>query len=103
MKAKIEVDVVWFKRDLRLHDHDALSIASESVRPLILLWLIEPEMLQQKDWDIRHLRFQWEGAQDMRHELQNFGIHLSIGFCEAQEAFDRIMRRCSVQKVFSLE
>ena len=102
MKAKTEVDVVWFKRDLRLHDHDALSIASESVRPLILLWLIEPEMLQQKDWDIRHLRFQWEGAQDMRHDLQNFGIHLSIGFCEAQEAFDRIMTNCSVQRVFSL-
>ena len=33
LKAKTEVDMVWFKRDLRLHDHDALSIASESVRP----------------------------------------------------------------------
>ena len=59
-------------------------------------------MLQQKDWDIRHLRFQWEGALNMRanSKVQNPFVR---GFCEAQEAFDRIVENCSVQRVFSAE
>lgn len=99
----IEVDVVWFKRDLRLHDHDALSIAVASGRPLILLWLIEPESFKQKDWDIRHLRFQWEGVQDLRNEHQAVGQALSLGCCEAQEAFYRIATSYSLRRVLSLE
>ena len=102
LKAKIEVDVVWFKGSApprsRCPFH-RLRIRTS----LILFGSLSQRALQQKDWDIRHLRFQWEGAQDMRHELKNFGIHLSIGFCGAQEAFDRIIegarcRRCSAWK-----
>ena len=40
--------VVWFKRDLRLHDHTALSLAAAN-GPLLCLYVTEPSLWTQPD------------------------------------------------------
>ena len=54
------VNVVWFKRDLRIRDHAPLSEAAKGNDPLILLYLIEPERLAQPDTDPTHIEWELE-------------------------------------------
>ena len=45
--------VVWFKRDLRLHDHAVLSTAAAR-GPVLALYVIEPELWNQPSASMRH-------------------------------------------------
>jgi deoxyribodipyrimidine photo-lyase len=53
--------VVWFKKDLRWHDHAALSSAAasalESGGAVLPLWVYEPTMWQQSDMAAQHAGF----------------------------------------------
>ena len=45
--------VVWFKRDLRLHDHAALYTAAAG-GAVLALYVIEPELWSQPSASTRH-------------------------------------------------
>ncbi|GHD50322.1 deoxyribodipyrimidine photo-lyase family protein (cryptochrome) [Marinobacter persicus] len=59
--------LVWYKRDLRVHDHGPLHAAARLGEPVISLYVIEPEYWQQPDTSAR----QWEFIDDSLRELQN--------------------------------
>lgn len=51
-----DVHLVWFKRDLRIRDHAALTAAA-SHGPVLCLYIYEPELLRAPDHDAQHLGF----------------------------------------------
>ena len=41
------IDVVWLKKDIRLHDHGPLSLlAQSSPRECVILYLYEPDQVR---------------------------------------------------------
>ena len=54
------LQVLWFKRDLRLDDHAALRLAAER-GPVLPLLVVEPEYWQQDDTSGRQYRW-WSGC-----------------------------------------
>ena len=56
------MDVVWLKKDVRLHDHAPLCEAARSGRPFVVLFLYEPEILQHHTVHGSHVHFQNEAA-----------------------------------------
>ncbi|MDZ7822936.1 MAG: deoxyribodipyrimidine photo-lyase [Ahrensia sp.] len=46
------VQVVWFKRDLRIHDHAALAAAASRGK-ILPLYIIEPGLLEVQLHNIR--------------------------------------------------
>ncbi len=64
--------VVWFKRDLRWHDHaplaNAASWASASGAMVLPLWVYEPELWAQPDMAPQHSGF----AQECVHDLERW-------------------------------
>lgn len=70
------LQVVWFKRDLRLTDHAPLSHAVASKQPILLLYIWEPSLLLDPHYDVRHWRFVWESLQDMKRRLAPFGASI---------------------------
>lgn len=50
------MQIVWFKRDLRVTDNLALSLASEK-GDILPLYIIEPELWQQPDMSHRQYLF----------------------------------------------
>jgi deoxyribodipyrimidine photo-lyase len=38
------INIVWFKRDLRLHDHEPLVRAANTGEVTLLLYIFEPSM-----------------------------------------------------------
>lgn len=50
------MNIVWFKRDLRINDHAALIEASRR-GPVVPLYILEPELWQQPDMSRRQYIF----------------------------------------------
>ena len=75
--AKAPIQVVWFKRDLRIHDHAPLSnaAAAGSVLPV---FAIEPGQWQAPDSALRHWQFAADSLVDLSHALETLGLPLCI-------------------------
>jgi deoxyribodipyrimidine photolyase len=63
------ISVIWFKRDLRLLDHLPLQKAIESGKPLLLLYIFEPSLIQDVHYSPRHWQFVWESLIDLQKRL----------------------------------
>lgn len=70
------ITLVWFKRDLRLHDHAALTAALAAGHPVVPLYILEPELWQEPALSGRQFAFLGECLDDLDRQLQNFGSRL---------------------------
>ncbi len=87
-----ELQIVWFKRDLRVHDHRALAMATRR-GPVLPLFIAEPDLWQQPDMSARQWAFVQESLVDLRRELGALGQPLIIRIGEATEILERARRR----------
>ena len=69
--------LVWFKRDLRLHDHAPLLAAQRS-GPALGLFIIEPEWLNSPECDAQHVDFVLRSLQELRGALAARGLPLVV-------------------------
>ena len=84
--------VVWFKRDLRVHDHAALRAAAER-GPVLCLYILEPSLWQQADYAVQHYQFLRESLRDLALQLRECGALLQLAVGETVTVFERL--RCS--------
>jgi deoxyribodipyrimidine photo-lyase len=98
---KEEINIVWFKRDLRLSDHLPLEMASQSHLSTLLLYIFEPSMQKCSDWDIRHWQFVYHSIADINQRLPANGIQALYG--ETQEVFAQLATLFTINQVFSYE
>lgn len=71
------MQIVWFKRDLRIDDHAALSQATQN-GAVLPLYIIEPELWQCPDMSRRQYLFLVESLQALNAELTRLGQPLII-------------------------
>ncbi|MCG5532447.1 DNA photolyase family protein [Halorhodospira sp. 9621] len=72
-----EVQLVWFKRDLRIHDHAPLTEAAR--RGVVLpLYVVEPELWRQPDASARQWHFVRASLKDLRKALATLGQPLVV-------------------------
>ena len=86
--------VVWFKRDLRVHDHAALADACAAAREdggrVLLLYLLEPALWREPDMAGRHYDFLRECLSDLRAAACAVGGRLVVRVGEAVETFEAL-------------
>ena len=68
------VNLLWFKRDLRLRDHAPLQTALSACqggrpRPLLLLYCFEPSLVADPNYELRHWRFVQESLSELNRQL----------------------------------
>ena len=72
------MNVVWFKRDLRLTDHAPLAAAIARHEPLLLVYIIEPSLIKNPHYRGRHWHFIAQSLQAMNTELAGRGVEIQI-------------------------
>uniref|UniRef100_UPI0013DD5A6E deoxyribodipyrimidine photo-lyase n=1 Tax=Sandarakinorhabdus rubra TaxID=2672568 RepID=UPI0013DD5A6E len=77
------MDIVWFKRDLRVHDHAPLAAACASGQPVLPLYILEPGLWQQPDASGRHHAMLFEALADLDRSLSARGARLVVRVGEA--------------------
>ena len=73
------MQVVWFKRDLRVEDHRALARAAQ-LGPTLPIYVVEPELWEQPDASERHWSFVSETLAGLRTDLARLGQPLVVRF-----------------------
>ena len=88
---KASINVVWFKRDFRVTDHEAVLHALNNNKPCLFLYIHEPSVFQSEHYSKRHERFVWESISDLRIALEKLGFPLIALECEVIEAFNALI------------
>lgn len=99
--SKKAINIVWFKRDLRVTDHEPLYYAQQSDLPILLLYFFEPTVMAYDDSDVRHWRFVNESIQDLQTKLDSVEAKLYFFHNEVKTVFDEITKVYDVKAVFS--
>jgi deoxyribodipyrimidine photo-lyase len=96
------VQIVWFKRDLRVVDHQPLLRAS--VRgPVLPLAVVEPELWQQADASERQWAFCAESLEELRRALAELGQPLVVRVGAVEQVLERARRSFGVAGLWSHE
>lgn len=101
--TKQNINVVWFKRDLRLSDHQALARAVDSPLPCILLYIIEPSVIQDEHYSQRHWRFVQQSIIDINDQLSTHNHKLVVIEEEALNVFSKLHDEYQIKEIFSHE
>ncbi len=85
------VQVVWFKKDLRVADHAPLHAAAQ--RGLVLaLYIYEPEQLHHEEFAGHHLSYLNDCLRELAHDLARLGAPLVIRRGEVMAALNGLAR-----------
>ncbi len=98
---KQEINLVWFKRDLRFTDHEPLYFAQQSRLPLLLIYIFEPSVMAYHDSDVRHWRFVNESLNELNVKLRKINVKIYIFHAEAKTVFETLLNYFSINTVFS--
>lgn len=92
--------VVWFKRDLRTHDHGPLLAAAERGRPVIPLYVVEPGYWQLPDTSDRHWGFIRESLVDLGRQLRALSSRLVVMHGPVLDVLETLHAHYGIGRIF---
>lgn len=81
--------VVWFKRDLRVLDHQPLFEAHQH-GDVLPIYIVEPSIWEQKDLSARHFQFVLESLEDLSKNIQSLSGQLFLAIAEMEDILQAI-------------
>jgi deoxyribodipyrimidine photo-lyase len=98
---KQAIAIVWFKRDLRLTDHEPLFLAQQQGLPILLVYCFEPSVMHYDDSDTRHWRFVYQSLQDMQSRLDSVNACIHFFHQEVFSVFEALQQHYTIKAIFS--
>jgi len=95
--------LVWFKRDLRTVDHAPLLAATTSGRPVLPVYVVEPDLWRQDDASGRQWAVFRESLEDLRSALAALGSPLQVLRGDVVEVFGALHRAFGFAEVHAHE
>jgi deoxyribodipyrimidine photo-lyase len=99
--GKQAIAIVWFKRDLRLTDHEPLALAQAQGLPILLVYCFEPSVMHNDDSDVRHWRFVYQSLQDMQSKLDGINTRIHVFHQEVLAVFETLQQQYAIKAIFS--
>lgn len=94
--------LIWFKRDLRIHDHAPLARAAE-MGAVLPLYIVEPDYWALPDTSARQWDFVAESLACLRDELGARGSPLVVRVGDAVQVLERLCRQHKINLILSHE
>ena len=98
----MSIQLVWFKKDLRVLDHRPLASACRSGQ-VLCVYVIEPAVVFAEDFDSSHQVFIYDCLIELRKNLQKIGGDLLILQGDLPEAFDKLHQDIQFEKIWCHE
>lgn len=74
----MKTSLMWFRRDLRLHDNPALTAALDGFSKTILCFTLDPAILKARETGAPRIRFFLQTLQALESEIEKRGGHLTL-------------------------
>jgi len=94
------VEIIWFKRDLRVHDHAPLAQAAMAAGGQVIpLYILEPDLWAQHDMSRRHFDFLGECLTDLDAALAELGQPLVLRVGDAVAVLSELCAAHGVTRI----
>jgi deoxyribodipyrimidine photo-lyase len=97
-----EITIVWFRRDLRLHDQAALYHALQaSPHPVLILFVFDTNILNDLvDKDDKRVTFIYQTLEELRMTLQRHNSDLLIRYGEPIQVWSELTESYKIAQVY---
>src|ERR1700710_2889340 len=102
MEMKQKINIIWFRRDLRLTDNAALYRALKEHNPVLPIFIFDKNILDQLDNKAdRRVAFIHAALEEMQSQFRKMesSLHVLYGFPE--EVFKELLDKFQIEKVFA--
>jgi deoxyribodipyrimidine photo-lyase len=101
MNTKPQIQVVWLKRDLRLHDNEAIFNALKSGKRVLLLYVFEDLLMSDEHYSERHWNFIKQSLVDLNTELETYNSKVLIVQSDIIATINQLLNKFQISDVFS--
>jgi len=95
--------VVWFKRDLRLYDHEPLHDALQQHARTVGIFILEQQLRQHPDYAARHFNFMIQSARELQSTLAQRGIPFYLLQGSTVALWEQLLAHWPVERVYSYQ
>jgi len=92
-----EINILWFKKDLRIFDNEALCEAIKD-NDILPIYIVELDIWSQNTHSYRQWQFCKESLIDLRNALAEIGQPLIIRTGKVINIFDEISSKFKIRK-----
>ncbi|PSN13283.1 cryptochrome DASH [filamentous cyanobacterium CCT1] len=97
--------LVWFRNDLRLHDHQPIDEAIQAGQPIVPLYCFDPRQFGQTSFGFAktgayRAQFLLESVADLRRSLQALGSDLVVRVGKPEEIIPELVKAYGVETVY---
>ncbi|MBN8292659.1 deoxyribodipyrimidine photo-lyase [Rhodobacter sp. NTK016B] len=92
------LSLVWFRRDLRVHDHPALSRAAAE-GPVLPVYIVDPVLLAPDETSERHIAFLGESLRALNEDLASLGQPLVLRVGDSLDVLARLVAKHRVTRI----
>jgi deoxyribodipyrimidine photo-lyase len=96
------INIIWFRRDLRLHDNAALYHALQSGQPVLPIFIFDKNILDKlEEKTDRRVAFIHAALMEMQETLVELGSTMQVFYGTPIAAFKTLMGKYKIEKVFT--
>jgi deoxyribodipyrimidine photo-lyase len=97
-----QINIFWFRRDLRLHDNAGLYHALKSNLFVLPVFIFDKNILDKlEDKQDRRVEFIYHALEEMQNELISVGSTLEVYYGTPEEVFRKLIDKYLVVNVFA--
>ena len=94
------MQIVWFKRDLRVFDNEAFKKACDK-GPILPLYIFEEDLWKKSPMSMKHYKFLKQSLDDLNNDLEKLGQTLIIEKNNAIKVFKEYKEKYNIKTVWS--
>ncbi len=98
---KTHMHVVWLKRDLRLEDNEAIFNALATGKQVLLLYVFEQMLIDDKHYSERHWDFIKQSLIDLNSQLQPYNSKILVVKSDMIAVVNQLLTNYHITEVFS--
>ncbi len=101
MNERELINIVWLKRDLRLHDNEAIVNALKSEKRILLVYCFEPILLNDPHYSERHWNFIKESIVDLNKELASYNSKILAVQSDIIPTINQLLSKFRISDIYS--
>lgn len=101
MNEREPINIVWFKRDLRLFDNEAIVNALNSKKRVLFLYCFEPILLNDPHYSERHWNFIKESIVDLNRELEAYNSKVLAVQADIIPTINQLLSKFQISDIYS--
>jgi deoxyribodipyrimidine photo-lyase len=99
---KPRINIIWFRRDLRLADNTALYYALKESNNVLPVFIFDKNILADlEDKADKRVQFIHNALQEMQTQLVALGSTLSVFYCTPVKAFEELLENYEIETVYT--